>query len=119
MAFKKGAAPTDLNRYMELLQQNALCLCLNDNIADALSFINNSIELGEQIHNTFLTIKAMTLKSTIYAYNQDYKNAINILKATNFTHTFHNAILVSFSNSLCRSDYFNMIAKSLNTNSFS
>ena len=79
MAFKKGAAPTDFNRYMELLQQNALCLCLNDNIADALSFVNNSIELGEQIHNTFLTIKAMTLKSTIYAYNQDYKNAINIL----------------------------------------
>lgn len=37
----------------------------------------------------------------------------DILKITNFPHTFHNVILVSFSNSLCRSDYFNMIAKSL------
>ncbi len=38
----------------------------------------------------------------------------DILKKTNFSYTFHSAILVSFSNSLCRSDYFNMIAKTLN-----
>ena len=78
-AFKKGAAPADFNRHVELLQQNALCLCLNDNITEALRFVNQSIELGEQIHNTFLVIKAMILKCTIYAYNQNYKNAIDTI----------------------------------------
>lgn len=78
-AFEKGGSPNDPNRDVELFQQNALCLCLNNKIYDALSSVNKSIELGEQIRNTFLMIKANTLKSTIYAYDQDYNSAIDIL----------------------------------------
>ena len=78
-AFLKGCAPDDLNRRIELFQQNALCLCLNNDIINALSSVNKSIELGEQLQNTFLTIKAITLKSTIYAYAKEYEKAIDIL----------------------------------------
>lgn len=38
----------------------------------------------------------------------------DILKTANLPHAFQSTILVSFSNSLCRSDYINMIAKALN-----
>lgn len=78
-AFEKGAAPNDLNRKAELFQQKALYLCLDNRTDEAFLAVNKSIELCEQIRNSFLFIKANTLKSTICAYCQDYDNAIDLL----------------------------------------
>ena len=76
-AVKKGGDSEDPNRDVELFQQEALCYCLEGDQDKALVHVNKSIELGEQIRNTFLIIKAITLKGIIYAYKKDIKESLD------------------------------------------
>lgn len=69
----------DINRWAEILQQNALRLLLEGQYTMALDEVNKSIEKSQQIGNTFLTIKAMTLKGVIHVYLEDFENALKIM----------------------------------------
>ncbi len=80
-AIKNIGNSEDSNRDVELFQQEALCYCLDGNQDQALVCVNKSIELGEQIRNTFLVIKAITLKGIIYAYKQDFKGSLDSLNS--------------------------------------
>ena len=78
-AYTENDCTDDLNRNTELFQQMALSLCLKNDTANAIEMINKSIETGEQIKNSFLIIKAYTLKSIIYYYDGQYDKAVKMI----------------------------------------
>ena len=76
---EKNNCDDDLNRKAELLQQKGLCYLLEKNYSQSLYYINKSIEICEMLSNSFLNIKAMSLKCAVYSMRGEPQEAITII----------------------------------------